>query len=140
MDPLNATSWRLHHHGLVVSSIEQAATNLTNTLGAQWDGNICEDPRQKVIVAFLTLGNGNPFLELVQPLTADSPVQNFLNQGGGIHHVCYEVDALEEALRHIRKAGALITRRPAPAPAFGGRHVAWILTKERLLVELFSRT
>ncbi len=122
-----------------MSSIDEAASSLAGTLGAHWDGNRCEDHRQKVVVAFLTLGHGNPFLELVQPLTVDSPVQNFLKNGGGIHHVCYEVDGLEEALLNVRAAGAIITRRPAPAPAFGGRNVAWILTKERLLVELFSR-
>jgi methylmalonyl-CoA/ethylmalonyl-CoA epimerase len=49
------------------------------------------------------------------------------------------VDDLEQALANARSMGALITRQPMPAVAFGGRRIAWIYTKNRLLIEYLER-
>jgi methylmalonyl-CoA/ethylmalonyl-CoA epimerase len=49
---------------------------------------------QKVRVAIFDIGGVR--IELVEPLSDDSPVSNFLKKrGGGIHHIAYEVDDLE---------------------------------------------
>jgi hypothetical protein len=40
--------------------------------------------------------------------------------GEGMHHVAHVVDNLEEAFTRARSLGALITRQPMPAVAFGG--------------------
>ena len=37
-----------------------------------------------------------PVYELVEPASEASPVSNFLKKRGGLHHVCYEIDDLEE--------------------------------------------
>ena len=80
----------------------------------------------------------DPQIELVEPAGEDSPVLRFLEQGGGLHHVCYEVADLEEQLVEFRSRGAVIARRPKPAVAFGGRRIAWVITAEKLLVELLE--
>jgi methylmalonyl-CoA/ethylmalonyl-CoA epimerase len=49
------------------------------------------------------------------------------------------VDNLEQALAAARSLGALITRQPMPAIAFGGRRIAWIYTRNRLLIEYLER-
>ena len=46
---------------------------------------------------------------------------------------------LEQELARARSCGAVITRRPKPAVAFGGRRIAWIYTKNRLLIEYLER-
>jgi methylmalonyl-CoA/ethylmalonyl-CoA epimerase len=66
-------------------------------------------------------------------------VQSFAAKGGGLHHVCYVVDNLEQTLSDARSLGALVTRQPMPAVAFGGRRIAWIYTKNRLLIEYLER-
>jgi hypothetical protein len=40
----------------------------------------------------------------------------------------------------MRKRGALIARRPKPAVAFEGRRIAWVITREKLLVEFVETT
>jgi methylmalonyl-CoA/ethylmalonyl-CoA epimerase len=43
---------------------------------------------------------GNTHLQLVQPLTADHPIQVWLKQhGAGLHHLCLRVDNVGDALR-----------------------------------------
>jgi methylmalonyl-CoA/ethylmalonyl-CoA epimerase len=135
-----AASLRLHHVGFVVANIEQAMPGFLRSLAARWDEQIFHDPLQKVKVAFLTTRVEDPQIELVEPAGEDSPVLRFLQQGGGLHHVCYEVADLEQQLAEFRSRGAVIAKRPKPAVAFGGRRIAWVITAEKLLVELLEET
>jgi methylmalonyl-CoA/ethylmalonyl-CoA epimerase len=67
-------------------------------------------------------------------------VRHFLSQrSGGLHHLCYEVDDLDSQLAEMKARHSMIVRRPKPATAFDGRRIAWILTAERLLVELLEK-
>ncbi len=133
----------LHHAGYVVASIDQARPGFLAWMGA---GATCsqtvEDAIQRVKVAFLTPGGGAAApmqIELVEPAGAGSPVLKFLEKGGGLHHLCYEVDSLEAELARVKKLGAVLIRAARPAVAFDGRRIAWIMTPERLLVEYLER-
>jgi len=75
----------------------------------------------------------------VEPVDERSPVNAFLKRGGGMHHLCYEIQDLDEQLQLSRTTGCLIVRRPAPAAAFEGRRIAWVITPERLLIEYLER-
>ena len=130
----------LHHIGFVVADIRSGMDAFVTSLGVTWDGTIFADPHQKVQVAFLTTRLGDAQIELVAPDGPDSPVLRFLNDnGGGMHHVCYEVDDLEKQIAALKSRGALIMRRPKPAVAFEGRRIAWVLTREKLLIELLEK-
>ncbi len=131
----------MHHVGFVVGGIAAAARAFARSLRLAWDGVIYEDPLQGAKVTFLTSRPGQPQIELVEPDGDRSPLRRFLeDKGGGLHHVCYEIDGLELEMAGMKALGAAIVSRPKPAVAFGGRRVAWMLTKERLLVELLERT
>ena len=130
---------KLHHIGFVVSSIQQSAESFERSLRATWDGNIVLDPVQNVYVAFLQgLNPTDPSIELVEPGGPESPVSQFLKRGGGLHHLCYEVKDLESHLAFCRSVGTIIIRPPVPAVAFGGRRIAWAVTKKKLLVEFLE--
>jgi methylmalonyl-CoA/ethylmalonyl-CoA epimerase len=130
---------RLHHVGYVVADIASSVSGFQKSLGASWDSQIFTDPHQEVKVTFLSTRPGDAQVELVEPLGAESPVLRFLcDKGGGLHHVCYEVMGLEQELNAFKARGALIVKRPKPAVAFQGRRIAWVLTPEKLLVELLE--
>jgi methylmalonyl-CoA/ethylmalonyl-CoA epimerase len=127
---------RLDHYGYVVADIQQGIESFRVTLDAEWDGNVFEDPHQQVKVAFLATHGADARLELVEPMGTGSPVSRFLaERGGGLHHVCYSVEDLDAHLAEMRRRGAMIAKRPKPAVAFGGRRIAWVITREKLLVE-----
>lgn len=128
-----------HHVGFVVPEIAATVEGFVRSLGATWDGRVYEDPHQKVKVTFLATRPGDPQIELVEPVGEDSPVLRFLRErGSALHHVCYEVEDLEQSMAEMKRRGAVIARRPKPAVAFQGRRIAWILTAEKLLVELLE--
>ena len=130
----------LHHLGFVVADVAAGMEGFVRSLAATWDGRVYEDPHQRVKVAFLATRRGDPLIELVEPTADDSPVRRFLSdRGGGLHHVCYEVRDMEEQMAAMKERGCMIVRRPKPAVAFNGRRIAWILTAERLLVELLEK-
>lgn len=129
-----------HHVGFVVASIANSVQAFESILQADWDEQIFHDPNQGVRVTFLKSRRaGDPLWELVEPADEQSPVQSFAAKGGGLHHVCYVVDNLDQALADARALGALVTRQPMPAIAFGSRRIAWIYTKNRLLIEYLER-
>jgi len=131
---------RLHHLGFVVANVEKAMPGFVRSLAAEWDGKVFHDPLQKVRVAFLATRAQDPAIELVEPAGDASPVSRFLQErGGGLHHICYEVADLEKELAEFRSRGAVIAKRPLPAVAFGGRRIAWVITSEKLLVELLEQ-
>lgn len=130
---------RLHHIGFVVLSIQESAESFALSLGAKWDGNIVFDPLQKVYVTFFHGHNlTDPLIELVEPDGPDSPVSRFQKGGGGLHHLCYEVEDFDAYLRFCQSVGTIIIRPPVPAVAFGGRRIAWGVTKKRLLMEFLE--
>ena len=130
---------KLHHIGFVVCSIQESAESFARALGARWDGKIILDPLQKVRVSFFEGRNAtDPLIELVEPADPQSPVSRFLEGGGGLHHLCYEVEDLDSHLTFSRSVGTLIIRPPVPAVAFGGRRIAWGVTKKKLLLEFLE--
>ena len=140
MGPLLGGNGLLHHLGFAVSSISAAAEGFAASISAHWNGEVIFDPIQGVRVAFFhPADTRNPVFELVEPASEASPVSNFLKKGGGLHHVCYEIDDLESGLREARGVGLVVVADPAPAVAFGGRRIAWVCSKKRLLVELLER-
>lgn len=125
-----------HHVGLACHDlgVETAAHAL---LGFTQEGAVFEDPHQRIRGSFQSLG---PFrVELLEPLDDQSPVMDWLRRGVKMYHVCYETDDLDGALASLRAAGHRVVSPPAPAVAFDGRPVAFLMLRTRGLVELLQR-
>lgn len=129
---------RLHHIGWVVRNLEDTAGRMKDLLGLDPIGSPITDPLQGVRLLFLSTG-ANSDIELIEPLDQTSPVSTFLARGGGLHHLCYEVDDLDSSLAEMRKKGCAITSPPKPAVAFEGRRVSFLVTRERDVIELLER-
>lgn len=131
---------KLHHIGFVLPSIEEAAASIATSLGATWNGNIILDPLQNARVSFLQgPDNNDALVELVEPHGPQSLVSQFLRKGGGLHHLCYEVENLESHLEFCRLVRTVVLRPPVPAIAFNGRRIAWAVTARKILLEFLER-
>jgi methylmalonyl-CoA/ethylmalonyl-CoA epimerase len=98
---------RLNHIAIVVPDLDRAAAVYRAALGARVSPPQ-PLPAHGVTVVFVELPNTK--IELLQPLGADSPVRGFLdkNPGGGMHHLCYEVDDIIVARDRLRAQGARV--------------------------------
>jgi methylmalonyl-CoA/ethylmalonyl-CoA epimerase len=130
---------RIHHIGFVVDSIERSGKRFAESLALCWNQKVFFDSLQKVNITFMkSADQTDPQIELVEPCGDDSPVRPFLLKGGGLHHLCYEVQSLETQLEISCSQGSKLVRPAMPAVAFDGRRIAWIYSKERLLIEFLE--
>lgn len=128
---------KVHHIGYAVPSIEQSLPEL-ETLGWSVCSDITEDALRKVRIQFIRLGD--EVVELVAPLTEDSPIRKTLQKGGGTpYHICYEVDSLEDAEAELKAKRFIVFKKPAPAPAIGMRRVEWFYSKNGGILELVEK-
>ena len=56
-----------------------------------------------------------------------------------MNHLCYEVDDLERQIERMKRCGGRLIRSPQPAIAFAQRRIAWMLTRQRVLIEYLER-
>jgi methylmalonyl-CoA/ethylmalonyl-CoA epimerase len=104
---------KIDHIAIAVRDIDDAARFYTDILGLDLSG-VEVVVEQKTRVGFLKIGDTN--IELVQPVSDDSPLVNFLEtRGPGIHHICLEVEDIEKAIEELMERGArMIDDKPRP--------------------------
>jgi methylmalonyl-CoA/ethylmalonyl-CoA epimerase len=124
----------IDHVGIVVGSLERAAAYYISAFGLRTVRDRIVDPLQDVELQFLE-DDGGARLELIHPLSENSPVARALKQGGGLNHICYRVADLESSIQAMVANGAKVVREPLPAAAFDGRRVTFLYTRERELIE-----
>lgn len=102
---------KINHLGIATKGIDEALKFWEDALGLKnVHTEIVED--QKVRVAMLPIGETN--IELLEPISEDSPISKFLEKrGGGIHHIAIEVENIEAGLAKLKAGGArLIDETP----------------------------
>jgi methylmalonyl-CoA epimerase len=125
---------RIDHVGIAVRSIEEAR-KIYEAMGLQVEG-IEEVPYDGVRVAMIPCGGTR--IELLEPLSEDSPVGRFLaKRGPGIHHMSFATDDVRDASDRLREGGFEVLR-PEPTQGAGGCWVQFIHPKSAggVLLEL----
>jgi methylmalonyl-CoA/ethylmalonyl-CoA epimerase len=125
----------LDHVAMAVESIDAVRPAFEAVSGAA-ASSVERVSSQGVAVCFI--GAGPTKLELLEPLTPDSPVGRFIQKrGAGLHHVAYRVDDIEAVLTDLAGRGFELIDR-APRPGAHGHRVAFIHPRSTggVLVEL----
>ncbi len=102
----------LNHVGVAVPDIGEAMETYRTLYGATDITEPFDMPAQGVKVCFVNLPNSQ--IELIEPLNDQSPIHNFIakNPKGGQHHVCFEVENIDEAVRVMKERGATVLGEP----------------------------
>lgn len=128
---------KVHHIGYAVPAIESARAEF-ESLGWVACSDVTDDVSRKVRIQFLRLGD--EVIELVAPLTDDSPIKKTLQKGSGTpYHICYEVDSLEAAETDLKAKRFMVFKKPSPAPAIGMRRVEWFYSRNGGILELVEK-
>jgi methylmalonyl-CoA/ethylmalonyl-CoA epimerase len=126
---------RLDHVAIAVNNLEESLRFYQEQFGLPClPVEIVEE--QGVRVAKLELDNTH--IELLEPLSPDSPVGKFLAQRGpGIHHICIGVNDINAELDNL-KAGHVKLINETPKIGAGGASIAFVHPKSTggVLMEL----
>ena len=113
---------RIEHVGIAVRSIAEAR-GLYEALGLRVEA-IEDVPHEGVRVALIPCGGSR--IELLEPLSDDSPIAKFLEKRGpGLHHLCLASDDVRADDARLREDGYQVLR-PEPTRGAGGCWVQFV--------------
>lgn len=124
---------RVAHIGVAVTDLEEAVAFYRGVLETEPSPPETADGAKIVSVHL-----GDVDVELLEPETPDGPIAKFIaKRGPGIHHICFRVGNLDEALERCRRQGY----RPideTPRRGVGGRRIVFLHPKSTsgILLEL----
>jgi len=140
---------RLDHIGFVTKDIE-SLVKVFRALGINDITKPIENPSQKVAASFANVGDKEDvYVEILEPTRNDSPISKFLEkQGGGLHHLCFEVDNIERASDELVSKGFKMIVPPEDCRAYdenlkrdccGITKIAFFIAADRFLIELIEK-
>jgi len=127
----------VHHIGYAVPDIDKALVEFA-ALGWKTCSDVTDDESRQVKIVFMEQSGYK--IELVAPLSDESPIKKTLKKGSGTpYHICYEVDNLEAAEAELKKAKFIPFKKAAVAPAISGRRVEFMYAKQNGVIELVEK-
>ncbi|HEX3424942.1 MAG TPA: methylmalonyl-CoA epimerase [Acidimicrobiales bacterium] len=133
--PAEAVLTEIDHVAIAVSDLDAAVDWYQTMFGAtvahreRVDSDGVEEALLKV---------ADSYVQLLMPISEDSPVARFLDRhGDGLHHVGYRVDDVASALERLKSQGARVIDS-VPRPGSRGTTVAFVHPKAAFgtLIEL----
>jgi methylmalonyl-CoA/ethylmalonyl-CoA epimerase len=128
---------KLNHVAIAVPDLQAASASYANKLGANVSAPLAL-PEHGVTTVFIELPNTK--LELMEPLGENSPIAKFLerNPEGGVHHLCFEVDDIEQAQVALKAQGVRILGSGGARIGAHGKPVLFLHPKDlcATLIEL----
>ncbi|MBP1735724.1 MAG: mcmE [Deltaproteobacteria bacterium] len=140
---------KLDHIGFVVEDIN-TMKELFKTVGLDTGTEAVINPLQKVSASFVNVGEKDDiYVELLEPASGDSPISNFLQKkGGGLHHLCFEVDDIEKATQELAAKGFRMAVSPEDCTAYDenlkrkckdSTKIAFFIISKGVLIELIEK-
>jgi methylmalonyl-CoA/ethylmalonyl-CoA epimerase len=128
---------KLNHVAIATPDIDKAIGIYRDMLGARVSAPVAQ-PAHGVTTVFVELPGSK--IELLAPLGDNSPIANFLsrNPGGGVHHLCFEVDDIIAARDRLLAQGARLAGAAEPKTGAHGKPVLFLHPKDFVgtLIEL----
>ena len=105
---------RLNHIGVATPTIDDSIAYYREVMGADDITEPFDLPEQGVKVCFVNTvtetGLNGTQIELIEPLGSDSAINSFIEKNplGGQHHVCFEVENIDDARTWFEDQGKRI--------------------------------
>ena len=128
----------IEHIGIAVDDLNKTSSfwgNILNILHTQTE--VVESEQVKTTIFDTKKGK----IELLSPSSSNSVIEKFIkNKGAGIHHVCLEVDDINQAIRELKEKNIVLINNKSQTGAEGYKFV-FIHPKSTggVLVELAER-
>lgn len=127
----------IDHISFAVKNLEEGISYWNRVFGYRQLTNIVVNSLQKVKVVFLGKEGSIP-VKLIEPVEGNLSLQNFVNRGGGFHHICFKCSDINEKLNELSDKGLLVLVPPQPGEAFNNHEIAFLLARYGLNIELID--
>ena len=115
--------YNIDHVAIAVHDLDAALAAMKSQYGAE------PLSREMVVsqgVEEAMIAVGGSSVQILQPLSPDSPVGRFLEKRGeGMHHIAFAVPDIEAALRHLKQTGTRLIDNE-PRVGGGGNRIAFV--------------
>jgi methylmalonyl-CoA/ethylmalonyl-CoA epimerase len=128
---------KIDHICFAVKNIGEGLAYWERVFGYKQMTNVIVNTIQQVKVSFLTKDDSIT-IKLIEPLETNQSLVNFVNRGGGFHHLCFKCDDINVKMDELKKEGLLSLVPPQPGEAFNNHNIAFLLAKYGLNVELID--
>ena len=125
----------IEHIGIAVKSLEEAIPFYEKVLGLECYA-VEEVVDQKVKTAFFKVGDTK--IELLESTDPEGPLGKFVAKtGGGMHHMAFAVEDVQEALNDVQEAGCQVIDK-TPRNGAEGLKIGFLHPKstQRVLTEI----
>lgn len=127
----------IDHIGIAVKSLPEAIEYWSTVFGYRQSTEIIVNTRQKVKVTFLTKV-GSLSIKLFEPTDSTSSAYAFAHRGGGLHHLCFRCQNLEDEISRLVPLGLRVLVAPQPGEAFDNENIAFLFANQGLNIELID--
>jgi methylmalonyl-CoA/ethylmalonyl-CoA epimerase len=128
---------KIDHICFAVKNLEDAIEYWDRIFGYKQMTKIVENSLQKVKVVFLSKED-SVTIKLIEPLANNQSLCNFVNRGGGFHHLCFKCSDMNEKIDELTRKGLIKLVSPQPGEAFSNHNIAFLLAKYGLNIELID--
>jgi len=127
----------IDHICFAVKNLQEGIDYWNNVFGYSQMTEIITNSRQKVKVTFLQK-EGSILIKLIEPIESNQSLVNFVNRGGGFHHICFRCSDMNGKLDELTSKGLLKLVPPQPGEAFNNHNIAFLLGKYGMNIELID--
>lgn len=105
---MHAWVTRIDHVGIAVADLDEAIDFYARSFGLSVVHEEVNE-EQGVREAMLAVGDSGSWIQLLSPLSADSPIGRFLDRNGpGIQQMAYTVTDIDAVCAHLRSSGVRV--------------------------------
>jgi methylmalonyl-CoA/ethylmalonyl-CoA epimerase len=127
----------IDHICFAVKNLQEGIEYWNTAFGYRQYTAIIENGKQKVRIVFLHK-EGSILIKLIEPFDTKESLMNFVNVGGGFHHLCFKCNDIHKQTEELIGKGLKLIVPPEPGDAFNNGEIAFLLAKNRLSIELIE--
>lgn len=128
---------KIDHICFAVSDLTEGIRYWNDAFGYRQMTEIIENSRQKVKVTFLSRED-SILVKLIEPVEGNQSLINYVNRGGGFHHICFRCSDVNIKMNELSGKGLITLVPPQPGEAFNNNSIGFMLAKHGINIELID--
>ena len=128
---------KIDHICFAVRNLDEGVAYWERVFGYKQITEIVTNSLQKVKVTFLNKEESIT-IKLIEPLENNQSLTNYVDRGGGYHHICFKCSNINKKIDELTSKGLITLVPPEPGEAFNNNDIAFLLARYGLNIELID--